>query len=215
MWAAGLRLAGYRDQSRQVLLQEVNNGGLPLLYRFFLMLVTTALESQRPVMLFCKVRTARWPCDAAYCSPWPTVANRMPAAGQRSGASQLYRPSAVSEPVWGTARALCVIRCRSPCSVFRCLCPQAGKDRTGLVSAMVLHCAGASREGILDDYVKWVPCLIQHAYSAAQVPALSHPPSLSSAPGLSVDWWLRAVYVLVCVSVCLTVCVCVCVSTQV
>lgn len=89
------RLMGFKEASRQMLVKEVNAGGLGLFYKMTvdsakpeilgaLTLVTRALEKRRPVLIFCK----------------------------------------------------------------------AGKDRTGIVSMLVLWCAGATTQQIIDDYIK-------------------------------------------------------------
>lgn len=84
-----------RKASKQKIMQEVNQGGLPLLYQILLesaqqeicqvlQLVLNAAERNRPLMFYCR----------------------------------------------------------------------AGKDRTGLIAMFILTCSGATRDQILDDYIK-------------------------------------------------------------
>jgi hypothetical protein len=133
--ALGYRLLGWDDAMRDVLVPEVNRGGLPWVYEILLEsaqadirraleLVLAAAQARRPTLIFCKVRRA--PAAA-----WP------PRTRARSNANPAAnRPCPLTTP---------------PCPD---LCLQLGKDRTGVMAALLLTCAGASEAEIVADYAR-------------------------------------------------------------
>uniref|UniRef100_A0A7S3VR57 Tyrosine specific protein phosphatases domain-containing protein n=1 Tax=Dunaliella tertiolecta TaxID=3047 RepID=A0A7S3VR57_DUNTE len=112
--AMALGLLQFKEQSRLILLREVNAGGLALLYKIIvdsakieirtvLDLICNSLENRRPVMFFCK----------------------------------------------------------------------AGKDRTGIIAALVLACSGATDLQIVDDYAR------SDAFHAVALAGIENKPELA------------------------------------
>jgi protein tyrosine/serine phosphatase len=99
-------------------------------------------------------RDGRWPFDETcrYVNVpfFPNPIDRPPDAPQRSVDFGAYYLWALEEAREQAATALKVIADRDALPlVFHCT---AGKDRTGVLSALILGCAGVSREAIVDDY---------------------------------------------------------------
>ncbi|KAF5833059.1 protein-tyrosine phosphatase-like protein [Dunaliella salina] len=112
--AMALGLLQFKEQSRQILLREVNTGGLALLYKIILDsakieirtvldLICNSLENRRPVLFFCK----------------------------------------------------------------------AGKDRTGIIAALVLACSGATDLQVVEDYAR------SDAYHAVALAGIENKPELA------------------------------------
>lgn len=90
------------------------------------------------------VECVDWPALGVACERWPLSAGRESSWRARYPAYLEHRP----ETVVGAVRA--VMRPEAHAVLFHCA---AGKDRTGVVAALLLSLLGVADDDIVDDYV--------------------------------------------------------------